>query len=116
MPGFSRQEQEFMSVVAGLQRRRILAEEIDRLPTRLHKVARQSIALLRLAVTICRARSESEFGDFSLTADGDRLSLGLDAGWLSSRPLVRYDLDIERQELKKLGLNLDVDSLSHSPA
>jgi exopolyphosphatase/guanosine-5'-triphosphate,3'-diphosphate pyrophosphatase len=116
MPGFSRQEQEFMSVVAGLQRRRILAEEIDRLPTRLHRVARQSIALLRLAVTICRARSESEFGDFALTADGDRLSLRLGAGWLSARPLVRYDLDIERQELKKLGLDLDVESLSHSPA
>ena len=115
MPGFSRQEQEFMSIVAGLQRRRITAEEIDRLPARLHVVARRSIALLRLAVTICRARSEFEFGDFSLQANGDRLSLALDTSWLSSRPLVRHDLDIEQQELKQLGLQLRIESLPPGP-
>jgi exopolyphosphatase/guanosine-5'-triphosphate,3'-diphosphate pyrophosphatase len=116
MPGFSRQEQQFMSIIAGLQRRRIIAEEIDRLPPRLHTVARRSVALLRLAVTICRARSEAEFGDFCLRADGNRLSLAVDPGWLSARPLVRHDLEIERQELQSLGLELEIESLVHSPA
>ena len=111
MPGFSRQEQEFMSVVAGLQRRRINADQIDRLPDRLHSSARKSVALLRLAVTISRARSESRSGDFSLTAEDNELVLALDAGWLAARPLVRHDLDIERQELKKLGLDLIVETL-----
>lgn len=116
MPGFSRQEQEFMAIVAGLQRRRIDAEQIERLPARLHSVARRSIALLRLAVTICRARSESDSGDFSLTASDDRLGLTVDAGWLSSRPLVRHDLDIERQELRRLGLHLTIDAVAVASA
>ncbi len=116
MPGFSRQEQEFMAVVAGLQRRRIDAEQIKSLPGRLHRVARQSIALLRLAVTVCRARSESDFGDFSLRAEDDRLTLALTDGWAGSRPLVRHDLMIEQQELARLGLTLKIEALRMAPA
>ena len=116
MPGFSRQEQEFMAVVAGLQRRKVDESEIDPLPDRLHAAARHSIALLRLAVTICRGRSESDFGDFCLCAQANRLTLALDEAWLSTRPLVRHDLAIEQQELSKLGFEFDIESLSHSPA
>jgi len=110
MPGFSQQEQKFMAVIAGLQRRRLLAEQIDALPPRLHKSARKLVALLRLAVTLCRARSETEVGDFGLQADGRTLTLTLDSVWLNARPLLRYDLEIEREELKRIGLTLQIES------
>jgi exopolyphosphatase/guanosine-5'-triphosphate,3'-diphosphate pyrophosphatase len=110
MPGFSQQEQQFMAVVAGLQRRRLQAEQIDALPPRLHKTARKLIALLRLSVTMCRARAQSRVGDFGLQADGRTLTLALDSHWLDARPLLRYDLDIEREELQQIGLTLEVES------
>ncbi len=118
MPGFSQQEQQFMAVIAGLQRRRVTAEQINALPSRLHAVAGKSVALLRLAVTICRARSESEPVDFALSANNEKLTLRLDSRWLSARPLVRHDLEIDRLELEKLGLKLEIESASddHGPA
>ncbi|MEN1727789.1 MAG: Ppx/GppA phosphatase family protein [Pseudomonadota bacterium] len=115
MAGFSQQEQQFMAVVASLQRRRVDPALISSLPPRLHEVARQCAAILRLAVTLCRARSESDFGEFSLQASEQRLRLELDAGWLANRPLVRHDLDIDCLELARLGLQLEVEALDDRP-
>ena len=110
MPGFSRQEQQFMAVVAGLQRRRISLDQISALPSRLRDLARQCVAILRLAVTLCRARSASDVGDFKLMVDGRRLTLKLNPIWLGARPLVQHDLEIERQELDKLEIVLSLET------
>ncbi|AKS42398.1 Ppx/GppA phosphatase family protein [Wenzhouxiangella marina] len=111
MPGFSRQEQQFMAVIASQQRRGIQESEFDRLPGRLQQPARRLTALLRLAVTVCRSRTESAFGDFSLTAEGSELRLGLDPAWLSARPLIRHDLETEAEELERIGIELRLSDL-----
>ncbi len=112
MPGFSRQEQQFMATVAGLQRRRLGSDPLVDLPERLHNSARKLLALLRLAVTICRGRTDIGFGDFSLTASHDDLVLALTPGWLAAHPLIHRDLELEQTELSQLGIRLTLTELS----
>ena len=106
MPGFGRLEQQLMAVVAGQQNGRIDPGRFDRLPARLKRPARGMLALLRLATTLFRARSDAQNCDFALVTHGNRLELQLPADWLASHPLTRRDLETERKQLKKLGINL----------
>jgi len=112
MPGFSRQEQQFMAAIAGQQRRRVSSGALADLPERLHDPARKLLALLRLAVTICRGRTDSGFGDFSLTAGPGRLELALAPGWLSAHPLIHRDLELEQTELRQLDIELTLADLT----
>ena len=113
MPGFTRQEQALLAVLVGLQRDRPDTERIRALPTRLHQPARQMLSLFRLAVTLFRARSDSDFADFGLVAKGSKsLRLDLPPGWLESHPLTSHDLGLEVQHLLGLGMRLKLASLS----
>ena len=112
MPGFTRQEQALLSALVAMQRDRPDPERILALPPRLHHACRQMLALLRLAVTLFRARSDSDFTDFRLVAKGKKtIRLQLPPGWLDSHPLTSYDLHEEAQHLARLGLSLKVGSL-----
>lgn len=112
MPGFSRLEQQLMSVVAGQQRGRLNAAALALLPARLRGPAAKLIALLRLAVIIARARSDTHFGDFSLQARDNRLNLAFARGFLNRHSLIRHDLEHERCELQKLGIDLRLKTLA----
>jgi len=112
MPGFSRQEQQFMAAICRLQRGRIAPAALDALPARLHKPARRVLALLRLGIALCRARSDTSTPDFALSANEHKLRLKLPEGWLEANPLTRRDLDFEKQQLRRLGLELKLKSLS----
>ncbi|MEE4330645.1 MAG: Ppx/GppA phosphatase family protein [Wenzhouxiangella sp.] len=114
MPGFSRHEQQFLAVLAQLQRRRIHSAEFERLPARLHHPARCLLILLRLAVLIHRPRSDTGLSDFALSLSGDRLRLETPANWLAANPLTRQDLDDEARELKKLGITLYLAELTET--
>lgn len=116
MPGFTRQEQALMAVLVALQRDRPDPEHIQTLPPRFHQVAWQLLVLLRLAVTLCRARSDSDVADFALSvARKKRVALALPAGWLDTHPLTRHDLAVEQEHLERLGVRLDLDVLTASP-
>ena len=106
MPGFGRLEQQLMAVVASLQNGRIDPGRFDRLPARLQRPARGMLALLRLATTLFRARSDAQNCDFALLTHGNQLELQLPEDWLASHPLTRRDLETERKQLKKLGIDL----------
>ncbi len=109
MPGFTRNEQALMALLVALQRDRPDPERIQSLPPRLHRTARQLLALLRLAVIFNRARSDSDAVDFRLTAkNSDKLQLALPSGWLDSHPLTSHDLAVEIEQLARLGLGLKV--------
>jgi len=114
MPGFSRQEQQFMAIVTEQQRRQVKPDRLRTLPDRLQHPARCLIALLRLAVTLYRPRSGDSVGDYALQAGSGFLELALEPGWLAARPLLRHDLEIDSQELAALGLELKLAELSES--
>ncbi|TVQ36022.1 MAG: Ppx/GppA family phosphatase [Wenzhouxiangella sp.] len=114
MPGFGRQEQQFLACLARLQRQRIQPEELTRLPARLHDPARRLLALLRLGLAMGRARSDRITTDFGLQAHQDELQLALPPGWLQAHPLTRQDLEFEQQQLARLKLNLKLAELDHT--
>ncbi len=116
MPGFGRQEQQFLACLARLQRQRIQAEELNHLPARLHDPARRLLALLRLGLAMGRPRSDRIMTDFGLRACNDKLSLALPPGWLQAHPLTRQDLEFEQQQLARLKLNLELEPLEPMPA
>jgi exopolyphosphatase/guanosine-5'-triphosphate,3'-diphosphate pyrophosphatase len=111
MPGFSRHEQQFLSVLARLQRQRIEPEEFSKLPERLHRPARCLLILLRLAILLHRARSDTGLCDFALRVRGDTLQLETPANWLEANPLTRQDLEDEAREITRLGVKLSLAEL-----
>lgn len=104
LPGFTRQEQQFMAMLAGHHRRRLRADCMERLPARLQPACRHLLVLLRLAVVLCRARSDRDLPDFSLEAGENALLMRLPEGWMESHPLTAEGLDRERSEFARIGI------------
>jgi exopolyphosphatase / guanosine-5'-triphosphate,3'-diphosphate pyrophosphatase len=115
MPGFGRLEQQIMAAIAGQQNGRIDPNRIERLPSRLRRPTFRMLTLLRLATTMFRARSDAQSSDFALIAEGDRLELQLPPSWLARHPLTRRDLETERKQLKKFGMDFRVSPLQVGP-
>lgn len=115
LPGFGRQEQALMAVLIGQQRDPPDSSAILELPPRLHPAARRMLALLRLGVLMCRARSDADLCDFHLRAGKRRgLRLVLPAGWLDSHPLTAHDLAEEKKHLQALDLSLKMEQQRQS--
>jgi len=112
MPGFSRHEQQFLAVLARLQRHRIQPTEFDPLPERLHHPARCLLILLRLAIVLHRTRSNIGLSDFRLRVHHDTLRLETQPNWLEANPLTRQDLEDEAREFSRMGVNLTFAELS----
>jgi len=114
MPGFTRQEQEFMAFMLRYQRRKLPDNVLGDLPERLRNRARPMLATLRLAVALARSRTDADLPDFALGAGpGDKFELALPDGWLQSHPLSARSLELERRQLGRLGLKLVLTRLSH---
>ncbi len=116
MPGFGRLEQKMMAAIAGLQHGRIDPARIKRLPARLQTPARRMLAILRLATTLFRSRTDTQSTDYALIARGDGLELQLPPDWLGRHPLTQRDLETERKQLKKVGIKFRVSTLKTGPA
>lgn len=116
MPGFGRQEQQFLACLARLQRQRIQPELLNSLPGRLQQPACRLLALLRLGLAMGRARSDRIMVDFGLRARDNRLELALPSGWLQAHPLTRQDLESEQQQLDRIDIKLTIAELDHLPA
>ncbi len=108
MPGFGRVEQRFLAALARLQRRKPSNTALDALPARLRDPARRAATLLRLAVTMNRARADSQVGRFGLEARQERLILSLPDGWLEAHPLNAHDLAAEQRCLRRLDIELEL--------
>jgi exopolyphosphatase/guanosine-5'-triphosphate,3'-diphosphate pyrophosphatase len=104
--GFSRQEQQVLSVLLRCQRRNIPRSALDALPERLAVPALRLIALLRLATLLHRSHDRAALPPLTLRATSDLLDLRMPATWLEQHPLSRSDLDTERDYLAALGLRL----------
>src|SRR5690606_953070 len=97
MPGFSNQDQVFLSALVGAHRRRFRSEFFERLARA--EAARHLCALLRLAVLLNRNRDRREVPRLECTASKRRLALQFPPEWLGSRPLLFADLEREREQL-----------------
>ncbi len=118
MAGFSRQEQQFLAALIATQRHKLEQSVIDRQPSRLHTPLRRLIALIRLAVAICRSRNDRDVADFALDTGGDTITLRLPCDWLEAHPLTARGLQFQQKQLSRIDLTLHIGEISkgESPA
>ncbi|MGY0504605.1 exopolyphosphatase [Luteimonas sp. e5] len=107
--GFSRQQQQVLSVLVRCQRRSIPKSAFDMIPDRLLLRTRRIAALLRLAVLLSRSHGSIEPDVLRLEADGSRLTLHFARRWLDARPLLKTDLAGEPGDMRALGIEFKVD-------
>jgi exopolyphosphatase/guanosine-5'-triphosphate,3'-diphosphate pyrophosphatase len=104
MPGFSRQEQGWLSNLVLAQRGKLAkmraAFEDD---SRLAALA----LCLRLAVIFHRSRRTFKLPRLSLTRSGKGFRLDLDAAWLADHSLIAVALDEERKQWESVGMPFD---------
>jgi len=106
--GFSRQGQAFLAALVRTQRRKVPKSAFDAIPERLSANVRHSAALLRLAVLLHRSRAEVAIPGLDLQVAGEGMTLAIDARWLRSHPLLRADLDGAPEDMRGLGIGLQV--------
>lgn len=112
MPGFTRPEQRFMAALIALQRGKVNPEAGDWAPQRMKLPVMRLSALLRMAVTLARPRSDLAMPDFSLAAGKNSLVLGLPPTWLDAHPLSARGLKHQQRQLRKLGLDLEITDMA----
>jgi exopolyphosphatase/guanosine-5'-triphosphate,3'-diphosphate pyrophosphatase len=106
MPGFSREDQEMLSILLRRHRGEIKADLFEDLGSRA-VLARRLCVLLRLAVCLNRSRSPRPPPVISVVVAGESLRLAFAGDWLARHALTRADLEIEIAALAALGITLE---------
>jgi exopolyphosphatase/guanosine-5'-triphosphate,3'-diphosphate pyrophosphatase len=100
MPGFTRKEQYYLSMLLRAHRRKYPVEEVmQRNQADTKRIHRLSF-LLRLAVLLNRSRVYSALPDIKINARKSCLELKFPKGWLDEHPLTNLDLETENELLK----------------
>ena len=106
LPGFSRKEQEMLSMLIAYHRGKIKRSETHQwitLPTANHS---RLLALLRLSIRMHRKRDDIN-RPWPLTVSGNHIRLDIPLSVLDAQPLLRADLEHECSQLATLGLILE---------
>jgi exopolyphosphatase/guanosine-5'-triphosphate,3'-diphosphate pyrophosphatase len=108
MPGFSRQEQEILSVLIGSHRRTLRPELFARIAPGLQPSVLRLAVLLRIAFLLHRSRDdvERELIDVDVFAGGLRMNFRGD--WPKRHALTLADLRREGRKLSRHGIELEV--------
>ena len=110
LPGFSADEQRFLSVLVRTHRRKLTRTLFAVLPSHQVRDALRLAVLLRLAVCVCRSRAATIVPEVSLIPRRGRLDLQFADSTLDERPLLRADLEVEQRYLKGIGFELEIRS------
>ncbi len=106
MPGFSRQEQQNLSLLVRAHRRKFPVLEFDQAVIDDQEKLQRLAVLLRLSCVLNRSRSYRAPPDVKATAHADSLSLKFLKGWLKNHALTRTDLEAEAEYLGAIGFTL----------
>jgi len=99
MPGFSRQEQKMLALLARAHRRKFPMGLFKALPAQESVRLLRLAILLRLAVLLCRSRTDFEMPTLVITTCEKGLNLRFPDSWLNEHPLTTADLEQETQYL-----------------
>lgn len=105
MPGFSRELQNTLGLMARLQRGKFKMELYEALP-RLHKKVLLIIILLRLSIILERSRDWDQSRHARIKLESKTIKLKFDEGYLEAHPLIQADLKQEKIEIEKAGYKL----------
>jgi exopolyphosphatase/guanosine-5'-triphosphate,3'-diphosphate pyrophosphatase len=112
MPGFSRDEQNQVSLLT-LAHRRSLKKVVNRIEG---AVDMRSVLALRLAVLFYRGRADIPLPVFQAKYHAGTFRLGLDSEWLARNPLTATALREEITEWGKIGFELKIPGLGELEA
>lgn len=109
LPGFTLAQKHFLAELVRRYR-----DQLSSLPEQ-HALSGQSckrlLRLLRLSVLLTHRRSAHLQPEFELQAEGDQLTLKMDAQWLQHNPLTQAELEIEANRQSDIGWPLTLSSL-----
>lgn len=108
--GFSQRDQRLLAALVRCHRRRFARDVLDELPAADAEAARYLCVVLRLSVLLHRAREDQAPPVVVCRAESDRLDLCFPAGYLREQPLMRADLEQEKDYLKAAGIKLKFDA------
>ena len=108
MPGFSQQEQHLIAVLISSHRRRFKTDVIAHLPSDLQRRITRLAVLLRLAVILCRDRSDQILPALQITSDQKTWTLSFPEQWLETHPLTAADLMTETEKLRSADIQLSL--------
>ncbi len=106
LPGFSLEEQRWMSVLVRCHRKKLSKQCFKGLPEKDQKTALRLAILLRLATLLHRARKEETAVIEQVVASDNSLTLQLAPYELINHPLQKASLEQEARYLKKVGVML----------
>jgi exopolyphosphatase/guanosine-5'-triphosphate,3'-diphosphate pyrophosphatase len=107
MPGFSKKEQDRLSVLA-LTQRGNLEKVRGQLFSALTTEDISLVMALRLATVFYRNRSDVQLPVMKGRFNGSKFHLALQAGWRAQNPLTDAALQEEAKQWRELGVNLQV--------
>lgn len=109
LPGFTKSEQLELALLVRGHRQKFPLDEIElKANGRVTEVKRLCL-LLRLAVLLKYVSSVEDSLPFTLSVEGDNMSLSYPFGWLQNHPLTRFALEKEQGLLVKKGVTLAFD-------
>jgi exopolyphosphatase/guanosine-5'-triphosphate,3'-diphosphate pyrophosphatase len=106
LPGFSLEEQDWMSVLVRCQRKKISKKYFQGLPEKDQKTALRLAILLRLATLLHRSRKDETAVIEQIVAGENSLTLQFAQYEMINHPLQRASLEQEAQYLKKVDFDL----------
>lgn len=106
LPGFSFQEQDWMSILVRCHRKKLTKDFFKDLPAKDHKTTLRLIVLLRLATLLHRSRKDETAVIENVTATENGLILKFAVDELRKHPLQLASLDKEAEYLDKVGFDL----------
>ncbi len=108
LPGFSFEEQDWMSVLVRCHRKRISKELFDTLPSHCFRTAVRLTVLLRLAAMLHRSRKDERATIKSLTPTDKGLKIQFRKNELKNHPLQLVSLKQEAEYLKEVAFILEL--------
>jgi len=110
MPGFSRQEQNYLGLLVRCHRRKFPIELIQEMPETDQDRLKKLAIILRLAVVLNRSRTYTSPPAFKLTIKSEMVIIIFTRQWLNTHPLTEADLQTEADYLKVAAIKLIVKS------
>lgn len=112
MAGFTQQEQQFLATLVRHHRRSLPRDFARGLPSRLHQPLRFALFCLRFACILSRTRDDLAIPGFELNVADQQINAVFPAEWRKTHPLTMTDLILETQQLRSIGLRLNIADLT----
>lgn len=104
LPAFSQPERNLLALLVRGHRRSFPGLSFRAYDDCTRSDLERLLALLRIAVILHRSQSDAHTPQLDVAADGPRLELALEEGWLAAHPLSAKELEVEKGQLAGAGI------------